>query len=132
MQLSQLNQHLPPSTMISTQYNMYQIIYLLILLLSYTNRIVVESFSSLQSIAITTNSRKHYTSSLSRCSKRSSLSMSAGEATLPMPIEGEGTYCIALYDVYYLAAMYGFSWAARRCKNWVSCVIEHLLLGKYV
>jgi len=96
------------STMISTNYNMYQIIYLSILLLCYTNRIVVESFSSSLPIAITTNSRQHYTS-LSRCSKRSSLSMSAGEATLPMPIEGEGTYCIALYDVYYLAAMYGFS-----------------------
>ena len=96
------------STMISTNYNMYQIIYLSILLLCYNNRIVVESFSSPR-IAITTNSRQHYTSSLSRCNKsRSGLSMSAGEATLPMPIEGEGTYRIALYDVYYLAAMYGF------------------------
>ena len=69
---------------------MYQIIYLSILLLCYNNRIVVESFSSLSAIAITTNSRC-YTSS-SRCnSKSSSLLMSAGEATLPMPIEGEGT-----------------------------------------
>lgn len=78
------------STMISTNYNMYQIIYLSILLICYNNRIVVESFSTSSAIAITTNSRQHYTSS-SRCS-RGGLLMSAGEATLPMPIEGEGTY----------------------------------------